>query len=128
MFLEATTMFLKVSLIPLESTCVGVFFSLKWWNYIKIFVLQNKPYFCRNFFLLDWRHKCLKKIKDLLLFYRVHYRFSESDLWKRRKKKHICLYRSQTFWSLMKFYFVHIVKVCFVFKKQSLNLYSSVYS
>ena len=41
--------------------------------------------------------------------------------------KHTCIYRSQTFWSFMKFYFVHIVKVCFV-KKQSLCLYSSVYA
>ena len=27
----------------------------------------------------------------------------------------------------MKFYFVHIVRICFVFKKHSLWLYSSVY-
>ena len=42
--------------------------------------------------------------------------------------QHICIYGSQIFWSFMKFYFVHIVKVCFVFKKQSLCLYSSVYA
>ena len=30
---------------------------------------------------------------------------------------------SQTFSSFMKFYFVHIVKVCFVLKKQALCLY-----
>ena len=54
------------------------------------------------------------------------YGFLESDLWKRQKKKkksvhnkHIYIYGSQSFWSFMKFYFVHIVKVCFVFKKQS---------
>ena len=29
---------------------------------------------------------------------------------------------------VLKFYFVHIVKVCFVFKKQSLCLYSPVYA
>ena len=28
----------------------------------------------------------------------------------------IYIYGSQTFWSFMKFYFVHIVKVCFVLK------------
>ena len=37
------------------------------------------------------------------------------------------LYGSQKYWSFMKFYFVHIVKVCFVFKKQSLCFCSSVY-
>ena len=43
--------------------------------------------------------------------------------------KQIYLYvGSQTFWSFMKFYFAHFVKVCFVFKKQSLCLCSSVYT
>ena len=42
--------------------------------------------------------------------------------------KHIYIYRSQIFRSFMKFYLVHIVKVCFIFKKQSLCLYSSVYA
>ena len=32
--------------------------------------------------------------------------------------------QSQTFWSFVKFYFADVVKVCFVFKKQSLSLYS----
>ena len=41
--------------------------------------------------------------------------------------KHIYKYRSRTSWSFMKFYFVHIVRICFVFKKHSLWLYSSVY-
>ena len=41
--------------------------------------------------------------------------------------KHIYTCESQTFWSFMKFYFVHIVKVCFVFKKQLLCLCSSIY-
>ena len=77
----------------------------------------NKPYYCRDFFLTDWRHKCLKNTMDLLLFYGEYfYGFSESDLRKRRKKnihfnisnKHICIYGSRTFWSFMKFYFVHI--------------------
>ena len=47
--------------------CVYCFF-LKRLNYIKVFVLQNKPYFCRNFFLADWCHKRLKNTIDLLLF------------------------------------------------------------
>ena len=58
-----------------------------------------------------------------MLFYREHFLgFSERDLWKLRKKTFISqqtylyIYGSQTFWSFMKFYFVHIVKVCFVFK------------
>ena len=41
---------------------------------------MNKLYFRRNFFLIDWRHKRLKNIADLLLFYREHfYGFSKSD-------------------------------------------------
>ena len=41
---------------------------------------MNKPYFCQNFFLIDWRHKRLKNIIGLLLFYGEHfYGFSESD-------------------------------------------------
>ena len=44
---------------------------------------MNKPYFCRNFFLIDWRHKRLKNTIDLLLFYGEHfYGFSESDFSK----------------------------------------------
>ena len=49
---------------------------------------MNKPYYCRNFFLTDWRHKRLKNTIDLLLFYGEHfYGFSESDLRKRWKKE-----------------------------------------
>ena len=54
--------------------------------------------------------------------------FRLSDLWKRWKKhsfhnKHIyMLYGSQTFWSFMKFYFIHMVKVRFVFKKSVIML------
>ena len=29
---------------------------------------MSKPYFCRNFLLIDWRHKHLKNTIDLLLF------------------------------------------------------------
>ena len=40
---------------------------------------MNKPYFCRIFFLTDWRHKRLKNTIDLLLFYGEHFHgFSES--------------------------------------------------
>ena len=40
---------------------------------------MNKPYFCRNFFLTDWRHERLKNTIDLLLFYGEYfYGFSES--------------------------------------------------
>ena len=52
-----------------------------------------------------------------MLFYEEHfYGISESDLWKRPKNHsfhniHTCMYGSQTFWSFMKLYFVHIVKV-----------------
>ena len=40
--------------------------------------------------------------------------------------KHIFIYGSHTFWSFMKFYFVHIVKVCYFFKKPLLYLYFSL--
>ena len=37
------------------------FFFIKWWNSIKKFVLcMNKCYFCRTFFLTDWRHSVVK--------------------------------------------------------------------
>ena len=70
---------------------------------------------------------CFKNTKDLSLFYWEHfYGFSESDLWKRRKKtshnKHIYIHGSQKFWSFMNFYFVYIVKVCFVSKKTIIML------
>ena len=42
-----------------------------------------------HIFLIDWSHKHLKNLIDLLVFYGEHfYGFSESDLWKRWKKKH----------------------------------------
>ena len=42
---------------------------------------MNKPYFCRNFFLIEWRHKRLKITIDLLLFYgELSNGFSESVL------------------------------------------------
>ena len=60
------------------------------------------------------------------------------DFWKviyeNFKKKpfisqHTYLYVQLTdFLNFMKFFFVHIVKVCLVYKRQSLCLYSSVYA
>ena len=42
---------------------------------------MTKPYFYRNFFLGDWRHKRLKTTIDLLLFHGEHfYGFLESDI------------------------------------------------
>ena len=37
--------------------------------------------------------------------------------------KHIFIYGSQTFWSFMNFYFTHIVKACFAFKKAIVLLF-----
>ena len=121
-------LFLKVSQFSLENTCVGVSFFLKMMKLYKDVCSAC----CRNFFLID---DVMKNTIDLLLFYTEHfYEFSGSDLWKSWKKqqhsfhnKHIYIYRSQTYWSFMKFYSVHIVKACFVFKKQPC-LYSSVYN
>ena len=42
---------------------------------------MNKPYFCRNCFLVDWRHKRLKNTIDLFLFYgQDFFGFSESEI------------------------------------------------
>ena len=42
---------------------------------------MNKPHFCWNFFLIDWRHKSVKNTVDLLLFYGEHsYEFSENEI------------------------------------------------
>ena len=90
------------------------------------------------FILIDWHHKRLKNIIDVLLFCGEHfYGFLEGDLWKRwKKKKHfttnISIYTGhkhfEVLGSFMKFHFVHIVKVCFVFKKLSLCLYSPIHA
>ena len=88
---------LKVSQIPQENTCVGVFFFLK----------------------------MTKLFKDISSYYRFTAILRRTLLWifgkwfmkTSGKEKHslhnthIYIYRSQTFWSFMKFYFVHIVKV-----------------
>ena len=71
--------------------------------------------------LLHWN-------QPLAVMYELFLVFRLSDLWKRWKKhsfhnKHIyMLYGSQTFWSFMKFYFIHMVKVRFVFKKSVIVL------
>ena len=66
---------------------------------------MNKPYFCRNFFLTDWRHKRLKNKIDLLLFYREHfYGFSESEL----VSTNFMLFWLATFFSLAMHYLRHI--------------------
>ena len=94
---------------------------------------MNKSYFCQNLFLIDWRHKHVKNTIDLLLIYREHfYGFSERDLWKRWKKKHLFhnsryLYIRVT--DILKFYEVLFCTYCkglFCLKKQSWRLYSSV--
>ena len=49
---------------------------------------MNKPYFCPNFFLIDWRHKRLKNTIYLLLFYEEPLcGFSESDMRNQFKRK-----------------------------------------
>ena len=125
-FQKQPPLFLKVSQIPQENTCVGAPFFLKM---IKLCKGICSAWISRTraiFFLEDWRHKRLKNTIDLLLFYGEHfYGFSERDLCRRRKKKqkiktvrnkNIYIYWSPPFWSFMKFYFVHIVNVCFAFK------------
>ena len=59
------------------------FFKLmKLYNIIWHLFCMNKPYFCRNFFLIDWCHKRLKNKIDLLLFYEEHL------IYEKFKKKH----------------------------------------
>ena len=41
---------------------------------------MNKLYFCRNFFLIDWRHKRKNTIDLLLVYGEPFYGFSESFL------------------------------------------------
>ena len=85
-------------------------------------------------FLIDWCHAHIKNTIDLLLFYGEHfYGYSEIDYENVEKKKFISqqtyLYiQSKTFWNFMKFYFVHIVKVCSVFKKTVILPIFSVYA
>ena len=136
-FQKQPPLFLKVSQIPQENTCVGVSFFLKM---IKLCKGICSAWISRTraiFFLEDWRHKRLKNTIDLLLFYGEHfYGFLQSGLWKRQKKtpfhnKHIYIYGSQTFWCFMKFYFAHIVRVCFVFKKhiwRNISIMTCLYS
>ena len=44
---------------------------------------MNKPCFCRNLFLTDWRYKRLKNTADLLFYGEHFYGFSESEVEKR---------------------------------------------
>ena len=88
-----------------------------------------KSHFCQKNFPIDWCHAYLKNTTGLLLFNREHfYGYSEIDHKNVEKKPFIS---QQTYLyivtDILKFYedsFVHIVKVCFVFKKQSFCLYS----
>ena len=63
-------------------------FAANFVKFFEIFYVANVLLWQRTF-LIDW---CLKRLKStiyLLLFYREHFHgFSESDLWKCRKKKH----------------------------------------
>ena len=79
-FSEATT-------TVLESFTKSLFF-LKMMKLYRHLFSMNKTYFCWNFhFLVDWRHKHLKNIVDLLLFYGEHYYgFLGSDLRKKSEK------------------------------------------
>ena len=80
----------------------------------------------RNYKEISWiRNSWSVRKSGMSEFYGEHFHgFLESDLWKRWKKSIHFIYisnisiniSSQTFWSFMKFYFVHVVKVCFVFK------------
>ena len=85
---------------------------------------MNKSYFSQSFFLIDWRHKRLKNTIDLLLWRTLGRWFMKT------LKKNIHFITNTSMYKVidnLKFYFAHIVKVCFVFKKQLLCLYSSVY-
>ena len=66
---------------------------------------MNKPHFCRNFFLTEWRHKSLINKTDLLLFYREYFHgFSESEL----VSTNFMLFWLATFFSLAMHYLRHI--------------------
>ena len=71
-----------------RKTPVSECFFLKMMKLYRHLFCMNKTYFCRNFhFLVDWRHKHLKNIVDLLLFYgENYYGFLGSDLRKKSEK------------------------------------------
>ena len=103
--------------------------SLAWaWSMKQSFTVRA------NFSLKLWSHKRLNAV-DLLLFHRESFYGFQWVTYENFEKNIrfildifiYIMYGSQAFWSFMKFYFVHIVKVCFVFKKQFLCLYFSVY-
>ena len=74
---------------------------------------MNKPYFCRDFFLIDSRHKRLKNTTDLLLFYEEHlYGFSESD-------RNVLYMFKGAFWTLPNVYNEVVYKNTSRFQKHS---------
>ena len=117
-FQRQPPLFLKVSQIPQESTFVGV-------NFLKSCRPAGLFHVC--FFLYPIVH--VNYVKCYCL-HKHFYGFLEIDLWKLRKKthiEHIHICGSQTFWSFMKFYFLHIVKVCFLSLKNSHYAYIPMY-
>ena len=106
-------------------------FFLKRWNYIKIWISRTSAEI--DFFLINWHHKRIKNTIDLLLFYGEHfYGFLEIDLWKHREKKFISkqtsIYMGHIHFEVLWSSTVNIAKVFFIFKTQSLCLYSSKYA
>ena len=83
----------------------------------------------KQLFLIDWHYKHLRNTIDRL-FHREHFHgFLECDLWKHWEKKittNICIYVGHRNLEVSKFYFVHIVKVCFVLKN-SHHIYTPLY-
>ena len=80
---------------------------------------MDKQYFCWYFLLIYWRHKCLKNTIDLLLFYGEQLWIFGKWFMKMLKKKTFIsqqtyLYIRVTY--ILKFHFVHIAKVCSIFR------------
>ena len=131
-------------MVYLRKLMSNVFF-LKYFviNYVLNFMyIYNAPWKISKWKYYDFGHavNCIRKLGCVPAHACAIVCASWNSLWifgkwftkMLKKKKHfiknICiLYGSQTYWSFMKFYFVHILKFFFVFKKQSLCLYSSVY-
>ena len=75
---------------------------------------MNKSYFCRMFFLKYNRSIVILWRTTSMDFQKVIYENVEKG--HSFHNKHIYIGSSQTFWSFMKFYLLHLLKVCFVFK------------
>ena len=59
-FSEATTTVLESFTNSIRKhLCWSLFFSLRWFFLERHLFCMNKPYFCQNFLLIDWRHKHL---------------------------------------------------------------------